>query len=151
MTAVDTTLQRPVAIKVLSKADEHAKSKLLQEARNASALSHPNVATVHEVGEHDGEPYIVMELVEGKPLSELIAFDGLPPESVIRYGIQIADALAHAHEKGIIHRDLKPRNVVVTHDGRAKVLDFGLATRLAEPTSNGIHATDEIWLLAPQS
>ena len=128
--AFDATLQRPVAIKVLSEADEQARRKLLQEARSASALSHPNVATVFAVGEHDGQPYIVMELVEGKPLSELIPSDGLPPENVIRYGTQIADALAHAHERGLVHRDLKSANVVITPKGRAKALDFGLAARM---------------------
>ena len=136
--AFDTTLQRPVAIKVLSEADEQAGRKLLQEARSASTLSHPNIATVHEVGEHDGQPYIVMELVEGKALAELIPSDGLPPENVICYGLQIADALAHAHEHGIVHRDLKSLNVVITPEGRAKVLDFGLATRLAQQDAEAV-------------
>ena len=141
--AFDTTLQRPVAIKVLSEANEEARRKLLQEARSASALSHPNVATVFEVGEHDGQPYIVMELVEGKPLGELIPDDGLPPETVLRYGLQIADGLAHAHEQGIIHRDLKSQNVVITPEGRAKVLDFGLAMRLEPQDAEAVTITVE--------
>ena len=141
--AFDTTLQRPVAIKVLSEADPQARRRLLQEARSASALNHPNVATVHEVSEHDGQPYIVMELVQGKPLGELIPSDGLPPENVIRYGLQIADALAHAHEHGIIHRDLKSQNVVITPEGRAKVLDFGLATRLEQQDAEAVTVSIE--------
>ena len=104
--------------------------RLLQEARAASALDHPNICTVYEVGDHEGQAFIVMEHVEGKPLSQLIPSDGLLPESVIRYGTQIADALAHAHEHGVVHRDLKSQNVVITPDGRAKVLDFGLAARM---------------------
>jgi serine/threonine-protein kinase len=88
------------------------------------------VCTVHEVGEDNGQAYIVMEYVEGRPLSEALA-RGLLPDAVVRYGIQIADALAHAHDRGIVHRDLKTHNVIVTPEGRAKVLDFGLAKRLA--------------------
>lgn len=141
--AVDATLQRAVAIKVLSEADEHARTKLLHEARSASALSHPNVATVYEVGEHEGQPFIVMELVEGKRLSELIPSDGLPPETVLRHGLQIADGLAHAHEQGIVHRDLKSQNVVITPEGRAKVLDFGLAMRLEPQDAEAVTVTVE--------
>ena len=114
--ATDTRLERTVAIKVLAKQDEDASARLLQEARAASALNHPHICTIHEVGKHEGQAFIVMEHVEGKPLSALIPADGLPPESVIRYGTQIADALAHAHEHGIVHRDLKSANVV----GRTK-------------------------------
>jgi len=96
-----------------------------------SALSHPNVCTVHEVGEANDEFYIVMELIEGKPLSALIGSGGLPYESVMRYGTQIAGALTHAHGRNIIHRDLKSSNVIVTPEGLSKVLDFGLARRLS--------------------
>jgi len=141
--AFDTTLQRPVAIKVLSEADEQARSKLLREARSASALSHPNVATVYEVGEHEDQPYIAMELVEGKPLCELLPDDGLPQADVLRYGLQIADGLAHAHEQGIVHRDLKSQNVVITPEGRAKVLDFGLAMRLEPQDAEAVTVTVE--------
>src|SRR5439155_15063152 len=91
--------------------------------------------TVHEVGEAGGHVYIAMELIEGQPLSAKIAErrTGLPTESVTRYGAQIAEALAHAHEKHVIHRDLKSSNVLVTADGRVKVLDFGVARRAWEP------------------
>ncbi len=141
--AHDPTLQRTVAIKVLAKQDEDASARLLQEARAASALNHPHICTIHEVGEHEGQAFIVMEHVEGKPLSALIPADGLPPESVIRYGTQIADALAHAHERGIVHRDLKSQNVVVTPEGRAKVLDFGLAARMPQADAEAVTKTQD--------
>jgi tRNA A-37 threonylcarbamoyl transferase component Bud32 len=131
--AKDEVLHRDVAIKVLSSrvvAEKSAQKFLLDEARAASGLSHPNICTIHQVGEVRGEPYIVMELVEGKSLSELIVRTGLPVESVLRYGVQIAAALAHSHARNIVHRDLKSSNVMVTPDGLVKVLDFGLARRL---------------------
>jgi serine/threonine protein kinase/Tfp pilus assembly protein PilF len=133
--ARDERLERDVAIKVLpagAVADEAARSRLLGEARIASALNHPHICTIHEVGEADGGLYIVMELVEGQPLGTLIVGDGLPVEAIVRYGTQIADALAHAHARNVIHRDLKGANVVVTAEGHAKVLDFGLAKRLRD-------------------
>ena len=141
--AHDPTLQRTVAIKVLAKQDEDASARLLQEARAASALNHPHICTIYEVGEHEGQAFIVMEHVEGKPLSQLIPSDGLPPESVIRYGTQIADALAHAHERGIVHRDLKSQNVVITPEGRAKVLDFGLAARMPQADAEAVTKTQD--------
>ena len=131
--AQDEVLHRDVAIKLLSSrvvADKSAKEFLLDEARAASALSHPNICTIHQVGEVRGEPYIVMELIEGKPLSALLGKDGVPVESVLRYGVQIASALAHSHARNIVHRDLKSSNVMVTPDGLVKVLDFGLARKL---------------------
>ena len=131
--ARDEVLQRDVAVKVVSEratGDTSARELLLHEARASSSLSHPNICTVHEVGEIGGELYIVMEFVEGKSLSALIAGDGLPCESVLRYGVQIAGALAHSHGRSIVHRDLKSSNVAITPDGLAKVLDFGLARRL---------------------
>ena len=133
--AYDTVLERKVAIKVVGDrvlADKTARDLLLHEARAASSLNHPNICTIHEVGDSDGEAYIVMEQVEGQPLSSLLGTNGLPPDSVVRYGMQIADALAHAHEHGVIHRDLKSTNAVVTPEGRVKVLDFGLAARLRD-------------------
>ena len=112
--AHDTVLQRTVAIKVLGQGSgegEYARNRLLHEARSASALNHPHICTVHEVGEEDGQAYIVMEHVEGRPLRETIPAEGLPPDTVVRLGAQIADALAHAHDHGIVHRDLKSANV----------------------------------------
>ncbi|MGA2589862.1 MAG: protein kinase [Bryobacteraceae bacterium] len=131
--AHDEVLQRDVAIKVVAEKaalDTSARELLLHEARASSALSHPNICTVFEVGEIGGELYIVMEFVEGKSLNKLIGDTGLPVESVLRYGVQIAAALAHSHSRSIVHRDLKCANVAVTPEGLVKVLDFGLAKRL---------------------
>ncbi len=131
--AHDELLDRDVAIKRLpasSFADATARARLLREARAAAAMNHPSICTIHEVGEADGEAYIAMELVDGLTLSERARGRALPVEEVVRYGRQIADALAHAHARQIVHRDLKSANVVVTSDGRVKVLDFGLAKRM---------------------
>lgn len=128
--ARDTRLDRDVALKLLlggPAADAAARTRVLNEARAASALNHPNICTVHDVGEAGGELFIAFELVDGRALNQMIPSEGLPAETVVRYGIQIADALAHAHARGIIHRDLKSANIMVTPEGRAKVLDFGLA------------------------
>jgi serine/threonine protein kinase len=142
--AHDEVLNRDVALKVLSEsAGGHQSSRdhILHEARASSALSHPNICTIHQVGEFDGEHYIVMELVQGKTLSELIGATGLAAESVMNYGVQIAAALAHAHDHGIVHRDLKSSNIIVTHDGLVKILDFGLARRMPEALLNEATAT----------
>ena len=131
--AHDEVLERDVALKVLRQGplvDESSRQHLLREARAASALSHPNICTIHEVGEFDGEMYMVMELIEGRTLSALIGGSGLAVESILRYGVQIARALAHAHGRNIIHHDLKSANIVVTAEGLVKVFDFGLARRL---------------------
>src|SRR5436305_1506239 len=128
--AYDEVLHRDVAIKVVNKdarLDSPLSQNLLHEARASSALAHPNICTIHEVGETDGELYIVMELIEGKSLRDMSGAVGLPPESVLRYGVQIASALTRAHDRGIVHRDLKTANIVVTVDGWVKVFDFVLA------------------------
>src|SRR5437879_8669407 len=138
--AYDEVLHRDVAVKVVNKdahLDSSASQSLLHEARASSSLAHPNICTIHEVGETDGELYIVMELVEGKSLRAMTGDAGLPPESVLRYGIQIASALARAHDRGIVHRDLKPANIVVTSDGLVKVLDFGLAKQVGSGIFEG--------------
>src|ERR1041385_9551400 len=108
-------------------ADPDRKRRFIQEARAASALNHPNIVTIHDVGEADGIDYIVMEYVAGRPLDQLIPRDGMKPAEALKYAIPIADALARAHAAGIVHRDLKPSNVIVSRDGTVKVLDFGLA------------------------
>jgi len=133
--ARDMKLGREMALKVLpadATADPGARARLLHEAQTASSLNHPHICTIYEVGEAEGQAYIAMELVQGKPLATLVPADGLPTEDVLRYGLQVADALAHAHERGIVHRDLKTSNVMITPEGRAKVLDFGLAKRLRD-------------------
>jgi serine/threonine protein kinase len=133
--AHDEILDRDVALKVLpatSFRDATARARLLREARLAAGLNHPHICTVHEVGEADGQAYIVMELVDGQPLSKLLSDEGLPSKQLLDYGLQLTDALAHAHEHGVVHRDLKCANVMVTTEGRIKVLDFGLAKRQLE-------------------
>jgi serine/threonine-protein kinase len=126
--AEDTQLGRPVALKVLPAevAPTRAQAaRLLREARAASAISHPNVAHVYEIGEEGGRPFIAMEYVEGRSLDAGEA--PLPPERVLAIAVQLADALAEAHARGVVHRDLKPANVLVDSSGRVKVLDFGIA------------------------
>ena len=142
--ARDEFLHRDVALKVLSKGtvpSDSTREYLLHEARSSSALSHPNICTIHEVGELNSELYIVMELVEGKPLSTLLAGEGLPVESVLRYGVQIASALSHSHGRSIIHRDLKSSNIMITSEGLVKVLDFGLAKRSEKDLLEGATQT----------
>ena len=131
--AQDERLDREVALKVLPAgelADDTARRRFREEALALSHLNHPNICTIYEIGEDEGQTFIVMEYVKGRPLSGLVRAGGLPPETICRYGSQIADALAHAHEHGVLHRDLKGANVMVTPEGRIKVLDFGLAKRI---------------------
>ncbi len=129
-----TVLGREVALKTVSaeRADESSCRRLLREARHASQLKHPGICTIHEVGESERGPYIVMEYVPGRPLSELVQAGAVTVDGALDYGLQVAAALAHAHGRGIVHRDLKASNVVVDGAGRAIVLDFGLARRLPE-------------------
>ena len=142
--AHDRLLQRDVAIKLLGD-DVVEGDRLLQEARNISALNHPNICTVYEVGEHEGHPFIVMEFIEGEPLSVRVERGALPASELLKIGEQIADALVHAHGRGVIHRDLKCANVVAMPDGRVKVLDFGIALRpssASAETVTGIQQDD---------
>jgi len=127
--ARDTRLERDVALKVLpaeALADETARARLVREARLASKLNHPHICTIYEVGDAADQTYLAMELVEGQALSDRVAHGALPVEEVLRYGQQLAGALAHAHARGVVHRDFKSANVVVTPEGQVKVLDFGL-------------------------
>ena len=128
--ARDTRLNRSVAIKVLPAdkvSDPERKRRFIQEARAASALNHPNIITLYDIGSESGIDFIVMEYVAGKTLDQRIPRKGMRLNEALKLAIQIADALAKAHSAGIIHRDLKPTNVMVTEDGVVKVLDFGLA------------------------
>ncbi len=148
--AHDTDLDRAVALKVVGGGGSAAAQLALRrEAQRASQLNHPHICTIHEVGDVDGRAYIVMEYVEGSQLSALIGRDGLPLETTLRYGIHVADALAHAHAQGIVHRDLKSANVAVTPDGRAKVLDFGLAHALASEPGQEMGPTGAAQTMAP--
>jgi len=124
--ARDTRLSRPVAIKVLTSGSA---DRFVQEARAASALNHPNIVTIYDVGEAGGVSYIVMELIEGQTLRQAMVGGPLPIPKLLAIAVQIADALAAAHAKGITHRDLKPANIMISAEGRAKILDFGLAKR----------------------
>src|SRR5579872_88343 len=149
--ARDSRLGREVAIKVLPAAlakDGDRLRRFETEARAIAALNHPNILAIHDIGTHDGAPYLVSECLEGQTLREELSGGALPLRRAVQYGTEIAQGLAAAHDKGIVHRDLKPENIFITRDGRVKVLDFGLAKLVrtgdegatidAEPTSAGV-------------
>jgi Tol biopolymer transport system component len=147
--ARDPRLGRDVAIKVLPasfSSDSDRLQRFAQEARAAAALNHPNILAIFDIGEDNGAPYVVSELLEGETLRDRLRSGALSPRKAIEFALQIAHGLAAAHEKGIVHRDLKPENLFITHDNRVKILDFGLAklTRPEESSSSGDAPTMQV-------
>ncbi|RPH74374.1 serine/threonine protein kinase, partial [bacterium] len=127
--AKDTRLNRIVAIKVLPShlsENSQVRQRFEREARTISSLSHPNICTLYDIGHQNGTDYLVMEFLEGESLLQRLGKGAMPTDQLLRYGVQIAEALDKAHRQGIIHRDLKPGNIILTKSG-AKLLDFGLA------------------------
>jgi serine/threonine protein kinase len=132
--AKDTRLDRDVAVKILPEGfagSELMRARFEREAKSISSLNHASICTLYDVGHHDSLLFLVMELIEGESLADRLAKGALPPDQVVKFGAQIADALDHAHKQGIVHRDLKPGNVMLTKSG-AKLLDFGLARTATE-------------------
>jgi sugar lactone lactonase YvrE len=139
--ARDNSLQREVAVKILPASfskDADRLRRFTQEAQATAALNHPNILSVYQIGQENGAPYIVSELLEGQSLREVLRGGALPVRKAVEYGAQIARGLAAAHGKGIVHRDLKPENIFVTRDGRVKILDFGLAKLMQPERENAI-------------
>src|SRR5256714_3791490 len=142
--ARDNQLDRKVALKILPSgvaSQSDRMERFVREAKAAAALNHPNIATIHEIGESDGVNFIAMEFVDGQTMREKIHRERAELRKLLRFLQHTAERLAKAHAAGIVHRDLKPDNIMVTHDGHAKILDFGLA-KLVEPQDYSLHETN---------
>src|SRR6185295_11460037 len=145
--ARDTRLDREVAIKLLPaevSSDSDRLQRFEQEARATSALNHPNILTVYDIGTNEGSPYIVAELLEGEELRDRLNAGQIPLRKAIDYARQIVNGLSAAHEKGIVHRDLKPENLLVTNDDRVKILDFGLASMVRGSPVAGVDVVGSV-------
>jgi non-specific serine/threonine protein kinase len=143
----DTRLDRPVALKFLPAAAAHDRQSLERfhrEARLVASLNHPGICTLHDIGEHEGQAYLVMELLDGSTLHDRLGGRARPIDEVIAVGVQLADALGAAHQRGIVHRDLKPANIIITAHGHAKILDFGVATLSADHAAETLHTATRL-------
>src|SRR6266851_4857708 len=151
--AQDTKLDRKVALKILPSevaSNRDRMERFIREAKSAAALSHPNIAQIFEIGEHDGTHFIAMEFVEGVTLREKIHRERTELRKLLRYLQHVAEGLAKAHAAGIVHRDLKPDNVMITRDGHAKILDFGLAKLIEQPPMPASDSSEIATAVMPQ-
>src|SRR5436190_8320892 len=151
--AQDTKLDRKVALKILPAdlaANRDRMERFVREAKSAAALNHPNIATIHEIGESDGVNFIAMEFIDGATLREKIHSDQTDLRKLLRYLQHVAEGLAKAHAAGIVHRDLKPDNIMVTRDGHAKILDFGLAKLIEQRLPNEQGSSELVTAVMPQ-
>src|SRR6185436_19962763 len=151
--AADTQLERKVALKILPAdlaANQDRMRRFVQEAKAAAALNHPNIATIHEIGEADGVNFIAMEFIDGATLREKIHQKQTDLRKLMRYLQHVAEGLAKAHAAGIVHRDLKPDNIMITRDGHAKILDFGLAKLIEQQPVTGGDSSEVATAVLPQ-